>query len=98
MDLLRRYSNRSDLLIRLRETCRLAGEQDLHEFQPASLLLPARPVKPWRVRDRLTDDEVQALCADFLAGTSKRELAERYGISFGGVKHFLRRHGVRRTP
>lgn len=97
MDLLRGYSNRTDLLIRLREACQQAGEQDFHEVQPADLTVPARPVQTWRVRDRLTDEEVQTLFADFLAGTSKRELAERYGISFGAVKDLLRRHGVRRT-
>lgn len=61
------------------------------------MTVPAHPVQAWRVRDRLTDDDVSLLIADFLAGTSKRELAERYDISFGAVKNLLRRHGARRT-
>jgi hypothetical protein len=97
VDLVRHYSNRSDLLTRLAEACRLAGEPEAHEQRVTDLTVPARPVGAWQIRDRLMDAEVEALIADFLAGTSKRELAERYGISFGGVKHFLRRHGVRRT-
>ena len=97
MDLLRRYSNRTDLLARLQEVHGLIREQDFHEFQPASLTVPARPVRAWRVRDRLTSDDVQVLIADFLAGTSERELAERYAISFSTVKNILREHGVRRT-
>jgi hypothetical protein len=76
----------------------MAGEQDFYEHLTPALTVSARPVPSWRVRDRLTDDDVQALCADFLAGTSKRVLAERYSISFGSVKALLRRHGVRRTP
>ena len=51
----------------------------------------------WRVRDRLTDADVQALISEFLAGTSKRVLAERYVVSFSTVKNILRKHGVRRT-
>jgi hypothetical protein len=97
VDLVRHYSNRSDLLTRLAEACRLAGDPSSHEHHASDLTVPARPVGTWQIRDRLADTEVEALIADFLAGTSKRELAERYGISFGGVKHFLRRHGVRRT-
>ena len=96
MDLLRRYSNRSDLLIRLRETCQLADEQGFYERLAPALTVSARPVKAWRVRDRLTDDDVQALIADFLAGVIKRELAERYEVSLSTVKNILRKHGARR--
>ena len=97
MELVRRYSNRADLLERLTEArsrARLQGGED-----PDSHLITVsgRSSGVWQVCDRLTDDDVQVLMADFLAGTSKRELAERYGISFGAVKDLLRRHGVRRT-
>jgi hypothetical protein len=40
---------------------------------------------------------VQALIGEFLAGTPKRVLAERYTISFGTVKNILRKHGARRA-
>jgi hypothetical protein len=49
------------------------------------------------VRERLTDADVQALIGEFLAGTSKRVLAERYVVSFSTVKNILRKHGVRRA-
>ena len=97
MALLRRYSNRTDLLIRLREACEMVAGWTCEQADPY-MAVPARRVQVWRVRDRLTDDDLQTLSAHFLAGTSKRELAERYGISFGAVKDLLRRHGVRRTP
>ena len=86
MELVRRYSNRTDLLERLAEV-RLDGH---------ALTSAGRASGVWRVRDRLTDDEVERLIADFLAGTSKRELAPQYGLSLSSVKNLLRKHGVRR--
>jgi hypothetical protein len=49
-----------------------------------------------RVRDRLTDGDVQALIGAFLAGTPKRVLAEQHVVSLSTVKNILRKHGVRR--
>jgi Mor family transcriptional regulator len=74
----------------------MAGEQGFYDHLTPTLTVAARPVKPRRVRDRLTDD-VQVLFAEFLAGTSQRELAKRYGLGLTAVKDLLRRHGVRRT-
>jgi hypothetical protein len=48
------------------------------------------------VCDRLTDGDIETLIADFLAGTFKRVLAERYRIGLSSVKRILRKHGVRR--
>jgi hypothetical protein len=48
------------------------------------------------VRDRLTEADVQALIGEFMSGTPKRVVAERYAISIGTVKNILRKHGVRR--
>lgn len=76
----------------------MVGDQDSCEYLAPALTLPARLVKSRRVRDRLTDDDVQALIADYLAGMYLRELAERHNISLTAVKDLLRRHGVRRTP
>ena len=97
MELVRRYSNRADLQERLAEArfrARQRGEQE-----PDSKVATASGRVPgvWRVRDRLTDDDVQALIGEFLAGTSKRVLAERYAVSFSTVKNILRKHSVRRA-
>jgi DNA-directed RNA polymerase specialized sigma24 family protein len=54
------------------------------------------PEAPFRVTDRLTTEAEQTLVAGFMAGTSKRELAEQYGISESSVKRLLRRHGATR--
>jgi DNA invertase Pin-like site-specific DNA recombinase len=98
VELVRRYSNRADLLERLTEArsrARLRGGEDPDNHQ---ITVSGRTSGVWRVRDRLTDDDVRVLIADFLAGTSKRELAGRYDVSFSTVKNILRKHGVRRTP
>lgn len=96
VDLLRSYSNRADLLTRLTDVCKRAGKPDARDDRD-DLTVPTRSVQKRRVRDRLTDADIERLIAEFLAGTSKRELAERYAISFSAVKALLRRHGVRRT-
>jgi hypothetical protein len=54
------------------------------------------PVPDWRICDRLTAEDEQALAASFRAGTAKHQLAERYGISLSSVKRLLRKHNVRR--
>jgi hypothetical protein len=68
-----------------------------HDHSADILSLPTRSVRVWRVEDRLTADGVHVLIADYLAGTPKRELSERYGIGLTTVKDLLRRHGVRRS-
>jgi hypothetical protein len=71
-----------------------------HVLQGQPLLAPELPVhspyKAWRVQDKLSDDDVQALLNDFSAGTAKHVLATRYSISLSSVKRLLRQHGVRR--
>jgi DNA-directed RNA polymerase specialized sigma24 family protein len=92
VDLLRRYSNRSDLQQRLAEALaevRRHGGQE-HESSAAGW---GRVSGQYR---RLTVDSELALAAEFLSGTSKRALAERYAVSLSTVKNILRRHGVRR--
>lgn len=95
VDLVRRYSNRVDLQERLAEaqSRALHGQQepDRHAAATAS-----RVSRTWRVRDRLMDGDIEQIIAEFLAGTPKRVLAERYAVSFSTVKNILRQHGVRR--
>jgi transposase-like protein len=50
--------------------------------------------RQWRVGDRLSEADTEQLVAAFTAGTSKRKLAERYGISESSVKRLIRQHGA----
>ena len=63
---------------------------------PAPELPTHRVYRTWRVRDKLTDEDVQTLIKDFSTGTAKHVLAERYSISLGSVKRLLKQQGVRR--
>lgn len=96
MELVRRYSNRADLQERLAAAVSGARKGDGQEPEPADATWGRTPGERLRVRDRLADSDIETLIADFLAGTSKRVLAERYAIGFSSVKRILRKHGVRR--
>jgi hypothetical protein len=70
-------------------------------FEPDDYLAaPDPPASPggtdWRLSDRLSDKDVQAIINEFLAGTPKRVLAARYGVCLGSIKNLLRRRGIRR--
>ena len=97
MELVRRYSNRPDLQERLTEARSRARQRGEREPESQANSATGRAPSVWRVRDRLTDDDVLRLIAEFLAGTSKRELAAQYELSLGSVKNLLRKHGARRA-
>lgn len=63
---------------------------------PPNPSLPSYHAPPWRVRDRLSDQDIAQLIAAFKAGTPKHELAKRYGIALRTLKQLLRAHGVKR--
>lgn len=54
--------------------------------------------RPWSLERRLSETAIQAIIAEFMAGTPKHVLAARYLISLSGLKSLLRRRGVRRNP
>jgi hypothetical protein len=55
----------------------------------------AQSPRQWRVGDRLSEADVERLIAACTAGTSKRKLAEHYGISESSIKRLIRQHGSR---
>lgn len=52
--------------------------------------------KLYRLHDRLSEQEIDMLVIDFMAGVAKHKLAERYGINIKSVKKLLRQRGVKR--
>jgi hypothetical protein len=96
VELVRRYSNRADLHERLAAAVRTVTRRANDDQEAHDGVDSGRAPRVWRVRDRLTDADIEQLIAEFLAGTPKRVLAERYVISIGTVKNILRKHGVRR--
>jgi hypothetical protein len=97
VELVRRYSNRADLQERLAQAALNVARTDNQDQEPGSGGAVARTPRVWRVRDRLADGDIEQLIAEFLAGTPKRVLAERYAVSFSTVKNILRQHGARRA-
>ena len=100
VDLVRAYSKRPDLceeLVRtIRNLDRALSASALSG--PASVCSTGRSPRNWRVSDRVSDSEASMIVLAFSRGTSKRELAERYGISESSVKRLLRRQRVQQQP
>jgi DNA invertase Pin-like site-specific DNA recombinase len=97
VELVRRYSNRADLQERLalaQSKSRQPGEQ---HYEASDVAWGRTLGERQPLRYRMTDADIELLIADFLAGTSKRALAERYEIGLSSVKRILRKHGVRRS-
>jgi len=94
VELVRRYSNRADLRERLAQTQSRVRQPGVQDHEPSNAVWGRTPGLR---RNRLTDGDIEHLIAEFLAGTSKRVLAERYAVSFSTVKNILRKHGVRRA-
>ena len=92
MELVRRYCNRADLQERLAQARSRVPEQSGQEPSDA-----AWGRVPGARRGRLTEADVRCLIGEFLAGTPKRVLAERYVVSLSTVKNTLRKHGARRA-
>jgi DNA invertase Pin-like site-specific DNA recombinase len=64
-----------------------------------ALRLPDSPPPAHQVQTRLAAAQVEQLVAEYQAGTTTRELAERYGINRVTVFEHLKRAGVpRRRP
>ncbi len=51
----------------------------------------------WRVRDRLSEEDIVKIIGQFRAGTPKHMLADQFGVSLSSVKTLLREREVRRT-
>lgn len=89
------YLNRQDLAdslvsaVRQLRQAQGQGGGPVHSVQSAPL-----SARRWRMVDRLCEADIERLIAAFAGGTSKRELAKRYGISESSVKRLVRQHGV----
>jgi hypothetical protein len=94
VELVRRYCNRPDLLQNLAGALSRASKRGDREREPANAQWGRIPGTRL---ERLTEADVQCLIGEFLAGTPKWQLAERYAVSMSTVKRILKKHGVRRA-
>jgi hypothetical protein len=58
--------------------------------------LPSYHAPRWRVRDRLSEQDIAEIVKAFKAGKAKHVLAKRYGINLRSLKKLLREEGVKR--
>jgi uncharacterized protein (DUF2235 family) len=95
VDLIRAYSNRRDVADALVSTVQqLRQAQAQGSGTTNSVRSTPLSTRQWRVGDRMSEADTEQLVAAFTAGTSKRKLAERYGISESSVKRLVRQHGA----
>lgn len=91
VDILRRYSNRRDLLNDLeRAIARLARAAREPASERRSVRSAAGGRRNWAIHERLSETQLLELAQQFHSGTSKWKLAKLYGISESSVKRVLR--------
>jgi hypothetical protein len=95
VELLRRYSNRDDLLKPLVSLLERINEERLTGDEEGQLVSADGPIpRAWQVSDRLSPADIKTLVTSYLAGSTLRVLAEQYSISTTSVKRLLREHGA----
>jgi DNA invertase Pin-like site-specific DNA recombinase/Mor family transcriptional regulator len=95
VDLVRHYSNHDTMATDLgKHRVALARALDRDEHW-TSVRSANRDEVPWRLTDKLSEDDLACLLAD-ARGLTGQQLAEKYGISLSSVRRLLRRHGARR--
>jgi hypothetical protein len=64
------------------------------QSQAQALLYPRRRI--WRIRDKLSEQDIVRLIVAFKMGTPKHLLAKHYGIGMKSVKKLLKAYRVKR--
>jgi hypothetical protein len=88
--LLHTYSNTPELLTDLESLTWRVRRADLQD-EPT---LPSTE-QVWRLRDRLTETEMDAVVASYLSGTSMTQLTRQYGINHWSVSKLVRERSHR---
>ncbi len=89
VEVIRRYSNRPDLLGPRLEVLRRIEAGDRGD-EPGGVA--SRGGGSLRPSDRLSEVDVREIIARFRAGEPKRLLAEEYGMSLSTMKRLLRKY------
>lgn len=96
VDLLRRHSNRPDLLGPLVSVLRRALDP-VGDGQETVTTIAGRTASPDYVRQILTEQDITNLIEAYRSGTTAKALAEQYGVHTSTIKKNLRKHGIRRS-
>lgn len=90
MHLLHTYSNTPDLLAALESITWTVRRTDLQD-EPT---LPSTE-RAWRLHDRLTEAEMDAVVASYYSGTPVARIARQYGINPWSVNKLVQERGHR---
>jgi hypothetical protein len=94
---IRRYSNRCDLLEQLRKVAVILWDRGQEDG--AGVKVTAECVTRSRqLRDRFSSGDLQAMIDLYRSGTTAKQVAQKFGISLRSVKRLLHQHGIRRHP
>jgi hypothetical protein len=88
--LLHRYSNTPGLLSDLEAVRWTLGRADL-EDEPT---LPSTE-RPWRLRDQLSESDLDGIVLRFKHGETMSSLAHEYGITDWSVRNLIKKRGQR---
>jgi hypothetical protein len=94
-ELLRRYSNRPELLGSLVRVIEKINGSANADDEPDIPVVAGKEAGVWRMSDRMSSADVKTMVESYLAGDTTQTLTERYGISAMSVKRLLREHGAR---
>ena len=88
VELVGRYSNHFEQMSRVRALLALdrSGWSERPELES---------FVPFRIEQRLTDDQISQLVAEYQAGTSSRRLADRYGLARSTVITILKEREIK---
>lgn len=92
MDLLLRYSNRSDLLDDLNRAGQQVARGLAKPQARRSVSSTDRVNRQWSLRDRLSEEQITSLVRDRLSGLPQNKTARKFGISESSVKRIMRLH------
>jgi hypothetical protein len=92
VELLRRYSNRHDLITPLVRALQLIETGD----QSGPAAVQSAPPSPRWLSGKLRAGELERIADQYLAGATAPTLAAQYGISLKSVRRILQAHGARK--
>ena len=75
-------------------TCQHKNQTLLAEG-PEIMICPVG-ARQWRMRDRFSAEDLQAMVDLYRSGAAAREVAETFGIGLTSAKRVLRDHGIRK--
>jgi hypothetical protein len=90
VEVLRRYSNRPDLLGPMLDVLKRGAEGD--RTDEPGVRSTGNRIGSAPIRDRLSESDVCMIIKRFRAGAAKHKLAVEYGMSLSTMKRLLREH------